>query len=154
MACFLYTCRCLTSLGLVSLLGFMSLWSNCLPFAISQSSDCHCPHPEDAVAFSLALVRVDCHSFEVCHLGNCLAQQISAQFTVDKDDHRRLVQLTVLKTTKINKPKWDLTLFTLRLSYIITNLILYHLHFSLSFNLGDFWVIFNKTFGCLHPNPI
>ncbi len=57
----------------------------------------HWPHPKDAVAFPLALVRVDCHRVEACHLGDRLAQQISPQFTVYKHHHRRLVQLTVLK---------------------------------------------------------
>lgn len=60
-------------------------------------SGVHQPHPEDAVAFPLALVRVDCHSVEACHLGNCLAQQISPEFTVYKHHHWRLVQLAVLK---------------------------------------------------------
>lgn len=61
-------------------------------------SGCHWPHPEDAVAFPLALVRVDCHSIEACHLGDRFAQQISPQFTVYKHHHWRLVQLTVLKS--------------------------------------------------------
>lgn len=60
----------------------------------------HSPHPEDAIAFPLALVRVDCHGTEACHLGDRLTQQISPQFTVDKHHHWRLVQLTVLKCHK------------------------------------------------------
>lgn len=88
----------LTSLDLGSLLCVCG--ATVYPLQINKNSDCHGPHPEDAVAFPLALVRVDCHSFEVCHLGDRLAQQIGAQFTVNKHDHRRLVQLTVLKNHK------------------------------------------------------
>ena len=63
-------------------------------------SGCHWTHPEDAVAFPLALVGVDCHSIEARHLGNRLAQQIGPQFTVYKHHHWRLVQLTVLRVTR------------------------------------------------------
>lgn len=68
-------------------------------------SGCHWTHPEDAVAFPLALVGVDCHSIETRHLGNRLAQQIGPQFTVYKNHHWRLVQLTVLKSHKEKKKK-------------------------------------------------
>lgn len=61
----------------------------------------HWSHPEDAVALPLALVRVDCHGSEARHLGDCLAEQISAEFTLYKHYHWRLVQLTILKSDKI-----------------------------------------------------
>lgn len=103
----------LTSLDLGSLLCVCG--ATVYPLQINKNSDCLCPHPEDAVAFPLALVRVDCHSFEVCHLGDRLAQQIGAQFTVNKHDHRRLVQLTVLKNHKDEHTKmgFDFIYFTL-----------------------------------------
>lgn len=62
----------------------------------------HWSHPEDAVALPLALVRVDCYGSEARHLGDCLAEQISAEFTLYKHYHWRLVQLTILKSDKIN----------------------------------------------------
>lgn len=61
----------------------------------------HWSHPEDAVALPLALVGVDCHGSEARHLGDCLAEQISAEFTLYKHYHWRLVQLTILKSDKI-----------------------------------------------------
>lgn len=57
-------------------------------------------HSEDAVAFPLGLIGVDCHSAEARHLGDRLTQQICPQFTVDKHNHWRLVQFIVLEKTE------------------------------------------------------
>lgn len=65
-----------------------------------QRCGCHRPHPEDAVPFPLALVRVDGYSVETHHFGDRLAQQVCPKFTVHKHHHRRLVQLAVLKGDK------------------------------------------------------